>query len=723
MRRTAVGLAVAAVLSAAVPLFAQSNQVGINVDYLLDTDNTPLLSDLVRTYRTANLLTSTFGQNDAPIDSTGWATSDFWYFLGDPVGIKHGDGTYGIKFNGKATLQLGKTGGDGSVLSNIYDPLTNTTTAYVKTKDNVDLTDLRFINTQRDATSAVNTGVTNIQVQRPTTPGGNTPYAFGNTFTQQTIQIAQKTSALRFMDYLATNNNIQAAWTDRVKPTDVKLNPNMPRSSRGKGGPIELAVQLGNEANRDIWINVPALANDDYVLKLAQTIKYGSDGTNPYTSPQANPVFKPLNPNLRVYLEYSNETWNGQFLQQDQIYNLALAQVAAEKASGQVGPLTLNPTTNEYFLTQRYNALRTKQIADTFATVYGQDAMLNTVRPILAWQYGNGNDTANQTSIVLDGYFNNAKGNFVSNPTPIRNYIYGGGSAMYYAPTSALNELTVDKIVTEPAVQTASRTQKIIKDIAYTTTFGIHRVAYEGGLSLDPGSQAETESSMAAKLAALADSRMQQLVVTNHNTWTNQGGELLVYYFSTAQYKFAMSDENFSTTTPKLNALDQLNNSSATTDWSVGTPLTPGAPTVIAGGQYTIREGSGNNFDGPQALKAATSAWASYLINIAQPGDYSLAASLKTFGTSAAFQIQLGGAVLGDYTAFLSDAGYTSTSPITLTLPSGITSVRILLKPTSGDISLQSITFTPVSATPNPEPATALTLLTAGGLLLRRRRC
>ncbi|MEI9984560.1 MAG: hypothetical protein WDN69_15960 [Aliidongia sp.] len=40
-------------------------------------------------------------------------------------------------------------------------------------------------------------------------------------------------------------------------------------------------------------------ASDDYVTKLAQLLAYGSDGVNPYTSPQADPVYPPLTPTSR----------------------------------------------------------------------------------------------------------------------------------------------------------------------------------------------------------------------------------------------------------------------------------------------------------------------------------------------------------------------------------------------------------------------------------------
>ncbi len=46
---------------------------------------------------------------------------------------------------------------------------------------------------------------------------------------------------------------------------------------------------LANATNKDMWINIPAEATTQYVTNLADLIKYGSDGVNPYTSPQGEP--------------------------------------------------------------------------------------------------------------------------------------------------------------------------------------------------------------------------------------------------------------------------------------------------------------------------------------------------------------------------------------------------------------------------------------------------
>jgi hypothetical protein len=126
---------------------------------------------------------------------------------------------------------------------------------------------------------------------------------------------------LRMVDWGATQGNPQQDWSDRRLPTHVFqagiLNPRAPANgaagNRETGVAFEHMVALSNAANRDIWINVPHLATNDFITKLAQTIRFGSDGVNPYTSEQSNPVHAPLNPGLRVFVEYSNEIWSGGF--------------------------------------------------------------------------------------------------------------------------------------------------------------------------------------------------------------------------------------------------------------------------------------------------------------------------------------------------------------------------------------------------------------------------
>jgi hypothetical protein len=104
---------------------------------------------------------------------------------------------------------------------------------------------------------------------------------------------------LRFMDWNATNdsNNPQATWSTRK-----------PKSGDQTKAPVafEWQIDLSNRAHKDYWLNIPHEANlTDYPKNLAQL------------------VFAQLDPSLRVYVEWSNEVWNGGFPQNQYAANQA----------------------------------------------------------------------------------------------------------------------------------------------------------------------------------------------------------------------------------------------------------------------------------------------------------------------------------------------------------------------------------------------------------------
>jgi hypothetical protein len=67
------------------------------------------------------------------------------------------------------------------------------------------------------------------------------------------------------------------------------------RQQTASGAAYEYMVALCNTANKDMWITIPTAAGDDYIAQLAALLK------------------NTLNPNLKVYVEYSNETWNSNY--------------------------------------------------------------------------------------------------------------------------------------------------------------------------------------------------------------------------------------------------------------------------------------------------------------------------------------------------------------------------------------------------------------------------
>jgi hypothetical protein len=94
----------------------------------------------------------------------------------------------------------------------------------------------------------------------------------------------------RFMDLLSTNHSKQSKWADRPKIDNYLW-------KEFGGVPWEVIIELSNQAMIDPWINIPHLADKEYMTELAKLFK------------------EKLDPRLKVYIEFSNETWNWQFQQ------------------------------------------------------------------------------------------------------------------------------------------------------------------------------------------------------------------------------------------------------------------------------------------------------------------------------------------------------------------------------------------------------------------------
>ncbi len=106
---------------------------------------------------------------------------------------------------------------------------------------------------------------------------------------------------IRFMDLGATNNSTLQHWSERCRPGDAHY-------GGGKGIPYELMIDLCNRTNKDMWVCVPHMATDDYVTRLATMIR------------------DTLKPELRVWIEYSNEVWNSMFSQYHFVEQLGQAE-------------------------------------------------------------------------------------------------------------------------------------------------------------------------------------------------------------------------------------------------------------------------------------------------------------------------------------------------------------------------------------------------------------
>jgi hypothetical protein len=112
----------------------------------------------------------------------------------------------------------------------------------------------------------------------------------GEIFNPLFLEKMKPFSTLRFMDWMQTNGSTQQSWANRPRPQQISY------SFRG-GVPVEVMVALANKLNADPWFCMPHLATDDYMRNFATYVRDN------------------LKPNLRAYVEFSNEVWNWIFPQ------------------------------------------------------------------------------------------------------------------------------------------------------------------------------------------------------------------------------------------------------------------------------------------------------------------------------------------------------------------------------------------------------------------------
>jgi hypothetical protein len=116
----------------------------------------------------------------------------------------------------------------------------------------------------------------------------------GEVFNPEFLARIRPFRLLRMMSWMKTNDgNEQVNWTDIPEMDDYSWQGAIPGHFRAAGGaPVHLLAGVANAVHADLWLNMPHQATDDYVARFAEIIH------------------QELDPDLHVYLEYSNEVWN-----------------------------------------------------------------------------------------------------------------------------------------------------------------------------------------------------------------------------------------------------------------------------------------------------------------------------------------------------------------------------------------------------------------------------
>ncbi len=470
-------------------VFSSPTPLGINLEGLRDWSRSLIFVDLIKSSRK-------FGNPQKPwegevrLGAEGWPTEDFGVivFTNQP-GMK---GEYSLSFNGDAEVKL--VASSATLRDKKWDKKSNLTTATIDVRASANQLMLSFTKT--------NGRVKNLKLLIPGYPI-NTKEIFNKDF----LKIIEPFPVLRFMDLLSTNSNETQKWEERAQKTDAL-------QTSSKGIAIEYVVELANRAKKDIWFNVPYLADDNYVKNLALLLR------------------KDLRQESKIYLELSNEIWNTIFKSHNQNKN------AAEIDAKSPNSILRSEKEIPDLLHEEWNRVpkRLVEIIRIFEGVFGKDPTFSKVRPILASQLANPFMLAKQLEFTQKKL------------GPPKSFYYAIAGAPYFGvPGSAKSLPFVSLLDLEQMLKNSvqSLTQKSFRLIKnwdgkpYTANFPtlashyeLKYVAYEGG----PNTSGEWE--LQTKIALNTSKAMGDLVDSFLKAWYGCGGDLFMYFnLSGAQSK------------------------------------------------------------------------------------------------------------------------------------------------------------------------------------------
>lgn len=356
-------------------------------------------------------------------------------------------GNYVVLYDGTGTFRF--SGSSISIVSSVpgrieIDVTPNNTGIYLKL-----------------VTSDVSDPVRNIRVLMP---GHELTYQSQPFNPEFTSKIAPFTT-LRFMDWNNNNTNEDVQWSNRRSST-YYTQGSSPGRLDSLGVAWEYAINLCNSLGKDCWISVPTMADDNYITQLATLFRDS------------------LDPNLKIYLEYSNECWNmgSAFLTN---YNWIEANGTGANHSQKTASLICN-------------------VFDLWQTVFGTSMSTRVIRVAT----GRLTSTNSEVQIIMDYLIANCTGaDAISvsayNLWPLPDY----DSLIALCPTA-----TVADIISINQNRMATYYPWFVNITQKSITYGIPLLFYEGGQHIQ-GSGAP------CAMAAIYDAQNDIGMYNFYQTW------------------------------------------------------------------------------------------------------------------------------------------------------------------------------------------------------------
>ncbi len=318
------------------------------------------------------------------------------------------------------------------------------------------------------------------------------------------LALVRRNRVLRFMDWMNTNNSGQQEFAQRPRLDDV-------RWTTGGGVPLEMMVELANRLDADPWFTMPHRASDDYLTRFAQR------------------VHALLQTNRRVYVEYSNEVWNGQFTQS------AYAAAMGSAAYGNVA--------SAYERQLSWYGQRSAQTCELWKSAWGSQA--SRITCVLGAQAANAwtQQQAADCPLWTAGAPCTAHGLDAVAIAPYIGGYLGSPSTQDTVAAWSLDTL-FDELTVGGALAggpgggaLALSAGWIDAHRSVAAARGLHLVSYEGGQHLVGYSGAENNAALTALFTgANRDARMGTVYASHLAQWRDHGGELFMHFTASGGY-------------------------------------------------------------------------------------------------------------------------------------------------------------------------------------------
>ncbi len=311
-------------------------------------------------------------------------------------------------------------------------------------------------------------------------------------FHPKALELLLNFSMIRFMLTQETLETEIRDWSERTTP-DSNTQFDVP----GGGIAVEYIAALCNTLNADAWVNIPALANDEYIHEFARVIRDS------------------LNHELRIYVEYGNENWNSNYISSNYVRNMGIAQ-----------GLDTDTTLAGY----KYTAKRSIEIFEIFNEEFTDDTRIIKVfaghsgLPFVAevMLAASLDPTLNPNQIGVDAL-------------AIAPY-FGWELSWRLHQNGGVNNLTGESLIDSlEQIMAAEITEIVTAHKVLAEQYGLDLIAYEGGQGIE-AFENSPQNYIDAMHSINRNPRMQTLYCDFYDIWYQNGGDIFTSFVFITPY-------------------------------------------------------------------------------------------------------------------------------------------------------------------------------------------